>query len=270
MVVCGVPGAGKSTLARHLVDRWGAVSFASETFAQSLGAAGRTSSGDLTPQAIAHAYSAMAATVGAAIPTQKLVVAVGSFRAQDQRARFRAIAMNAGASITMLRIYCPTGIAAARVRSRIASGEHGPTENGIKRIDTELGHATDMDVVLTNDTSIEHLHRRADSMIEFLMRRSNADPPAAAALKERFEELAALEFALVRTLIEPKRFSMGTRREAASVVEQELQRSRLRIRELRHCLLLGMSKPIESHIEATLQQATDAWIDTCDRLGAME
>ena len=28
IIVCGVPGAGKSTLALHVADRWGAVSLA--------------------------------------------------------------------------------------------------------------------------------------------------------------------------------------------------------------------------------------------------
>src|ERR1700687_1717991 len=92
IIVCGVPGAGKSTLARHVVDRWGAVSFASETFAAELGGAGRTSSGDLTKQAIVHAYAAMGAAVTASLAAGALVLAVGSFRTEDQRRRFRDIA----------------------------------------------------------------------------------------------------------------------------------------------------------------------------------
>ena len=60
IIVCGIPGAGKSTLAHRAVERWAAVSFASETFAEELGAAARTASGDLSKEAIAHAYAAMA------------------------------------------------------------------------------------------------------------------------------------------------------------------------------------------------------------------
>jgi predicted kinase len=176
IIVCGVPGSGKSTLARHVIDRWGAVSFASEQFADELGAAGRTSSGDLTKEAIVHAYSAMAAAVAAALATSKLVVAVGSFRSADQRSRFRDIAKRAGASVTTLRIVCPVEVAAKRV---IARGERGPTEDAIRQIDIELGRAGDIDAVLTNDTSIEHFHRRADAMIEFLVCGSGRDPPVA-------------------------------------------------------------------------------------------
>src|SRR5215510_7688424 len=98
LIVCGIPGAGKSTLARRAVDRWNAVSFASETFAEALGAAARTASGDLTQEAILHAYTAMAAAVEDALSRYRLVIAVGSFRSEEQRRRFRDIATSAGAS----------------------------------------------------------------------------------------------------------------------------------------------------------------------------
>ena len=165
IIVCGVPGSGKSTLALHLVDRWRAVSFASETFAEELGAAARNPSGDLTKEAILHAYSAMGAAVAASLATSKLVLAVGSFRAEDQRKRFRDIATNAGASATTLRIVCPVATAAERVRSRRAHGERGPSESAIHQIDAELRRASDIDVVLTNDTSIGHFHQRIDGMM---------------------------------------------------------------------------------------------------------
>jgi predicted kinase len=169
IIVCGVPGSGKSTLARHVVDRWGAVSFASETFAAELGGAGRTSSGDLTKQAIVHAYAAMGAAVTASLAAGALVLAVGSFRTEDQRRRFRDIASSTGAGVTALRIVCPIETAANRVRARIALGEHGPTEKAIGQIDDVLSRASDIDVVLTNDTSIERFHRRADAMMEALL-----------------------------------------------------------------------------------------------------
>jgi predicted kinase len=169
IIVCGVPGAGKSTMALRVVDRWGAAYFASESFADELGAAARTSAGDLTEQAIVHAYSAMGAAVAASFATKKLVLAVGSFRAEQQRGRFRDIASRAGASVTTLRIICPIETAAKRVQTRIASGERGPTERAIQKIDAELSRASDIDLVLANDSSIEHFYREADATIERLV-----------------------------------------------------------------------------------------------------
>src|SRR5262249_32357338 len=138
IIVCGVPGAGKSTLAERMVERWHAVSFASETFARQLGPAARAASGDLSGEAIAHAYGAMGDGVRASFASGGFVVAVGSFRAEEQRQRFRAIAEQAAALATTLRVECPVELAAHRVRERIARGEHGPTERSIRGIDAAL------------------------------------------------------------------------------------------------------------------------------------
>jgi predicted kinase len=189
VIVCGVPGSGKSTLAHRAVERWGAVSFASETFAEELGAAARTASGDLSKEAIAHAYSAMAAAVTEALARSQLVVAVGSFRSEEQRRRFREIATGAGASVTTLRVVCPIDAAAKRVQLRLASGERGPTADAMLQIDVALSRATDIDFVLTNESSVEHFHRRVDAMIQALA--WGFDHHASnAAIARRAEELA--------------------------------------------------------------------------------
>jgi predicted kinase len=169
LIVCGVPGAGKSTLALHMISRWRAVSFASEAFADTLGAAGRTSSGDLTEEAIVHAYSAMVDEVAAALATSKLVLAVGSFRTTEQRRRFRSVAELTKADVTTLRIMCPIDKAAGRVRERIARGGHGPSERAIGRINAELDRASDIDMVINNTSSVAHFYRRADKIMGTLL-----------------------------------------------------------------------------------------------------
>jgi len=166
IIVCGVPGSGKSTFALHAANRWGAVRFASETFAEQLGAAARTASGDLSKEALVHAYSVMGAAVSDSLATNKLVVAVGSFRSKEQRRRFQDIAISSGAGFVTLRIVCPIETAAKRVRSRLSSGEQGPTADAMLQIDAELNRAKDIDAVLTNDSSIEDFHRQVDSVIE--------------------------------------------------------------------------------------------------------
>jgi len=165
IIVSGVPGAGKSTFARRAVDRWGAVSFASETFADELGPAARSMTGDLTPEAIAHAYAAMGAAAASALAEGKFVVVVGSFRSVGQRQRFRDVAKYAGASVTTLRIVCPVEIASQRV---VARGERGPDEKAIRQIDAQFAGADDIDAVLANDSSIEHFHQRLDAIMERL------------------------------------------------------------------------------------------------------
>ena len=169
LIVCGVPGSGKSTFALRAAERWGAVRFASETFAEELGPAARTASGDLTKEAIAHAYSAMGAAVADALATNKLVIAVGSFRSEEQRSRFRAIAKSRGASVRTLRVVCPVETAAKRISARLALGERGPDEKALRQIEDGLNGADDIDLVLTNDSSMEDFHGRIDSVLEPLI-----------------------------------------------------------------------------------------------------
>lgn len=169
LIVCGVPGSGKSTFALRAAERWGAVRFASETFAEELGPAARTASGDLTKEAIAHAYSAMGAAVADALATNKLVIAVGSFRSEEQRSRFRAIAKSRGASVRTLRVVCPVETAAKRISARLALGERGPDEKALRQIEDGLNGAADIDLVLTNDSSMEDFHRRIDAVLEPLI-----------------------------------------------------------------------------------------------------
>jgi predicted kinase len=168
VIVCGVPGSGKSTLARYVADRSGAVWFASETFAEELGADARTPAGDLSKEAIAHAYSAMALAVEDALASNKTVIAVGSFRSEEQRRRFRDVARRSGVGAVTLRVICPIEIAAKRVRLRRAFGERGPGEEAIRQIDAELNCASDVDITVTNESSIEDFERRIDSAIRVL------------------------------------------------------------------------------------------------------
>ena len=165
IIVCGVPGSGKSTFAVRAADRWGAVRFASETFAEQLGDAARTASGDLSKQAIAHAYTAMGAAAKDALANNRLTVVVGSFRSEEQRGRFREIAKNAGAHATILRVVCSAGMAAERIRARLAFGERGPTQETISQIGAELDQASDIEIMLTNNLSLQCFYQKVDAVM---------------------------------------------------------------------------------------------------------
>ena len=84
--------------------------------------------------------------------------------------------------MTTLRIGCPVETAAQRVRSRIARGEGGPSEETIRQIDDVLNRASEIDAVLINDTSIEHFHQQIDTIIQSLESASDSDTPAAAVI----------------------------------------------------------------------------------------
>jgi predicted kinase len=111
----------------------------------------------------------MGAAVADALATNKLVIAVGSFRSEEQRSRFRAIAKTSGAGVTMLRVVCSVETAAKRIRARLALGERGPDEKAIRQIEDGLNRADDIDLVLTNDWSMEDFQHRIDVVLEPLI-----------------------------------------------------------------------------------------------------
>jgi predicted kinase len=168
IIVCGVPGSGKSTFALRAAERWGAMRFASETFAEQLGTAARDDSGDLSREAIVHAYSAMRAAAKEALEQHKLVVAVGSFRSEEQRKWFREIARSSDATPTTLRIVCRIETAAERVRLRTTLGERGPSFSTIRDIDDQLNRAADIDLAVINDSSMEGFCTQIDAIFASL------------------------------------------------------------------------------------------------------
>ena len=139
----------------------------------------------------------MGAAVRDSLATNRLVVAVGSFRSEEQRKRFRDIATSSGATVITFRIVCPVETAAIRIRSRRALGERGPSEKAIRQIDAELNRASDFDLVLTNASSVKDFHRRIDAVFQVLELDSDHDASTATVM-QRLEKLAIDEIALGR------------------------------------------------------------------------
>ena len=126
----------------------------------------RDSAGDLTQQAIAYAYTAMATAVKTSLSVNPLVLAVGSFRSEDQRRQFREIGTLVDARVITVRITCPAEMAARRVGARRADGENGPDEKAIRRISAEeWTERNDIDINIRNEASIEALQKSADALI---------------------------------------------------------------------------------------------------------
>jgi hypothetical protein len=60
---------------------------------------------------------------------------------------------------------CPVDTAAKRIRARLALGERGPDEKAIRQIEYGLNGADDIDLVLTNDSSMGDFHCRIDALL---------------------------------------------------------------------------------------------------------
>jgi predicted kinase len=107
----------------------------------------------------------MAMAAKRALQASTLVLTIGSFRAQEHRRRFRDMATGIGAQVTIVRISCSAEIAADRVLARRAEGENGPNEAAIRHISAELDRADDVELIISNDGSIELLCKRADALM---------------------------------------------------------------------------------------------------------
>jgi predicted kinase len=130
-----------------------------------LGPHARNSAGDLSDKAIEYAYDTMEREVAKALTKFNLVLAVGSFRSERRRNRFRGVGEQRGAGVIILRVACSGSIAAQRVLARLAHGEEGPDRAAIDRIESELARATDIDIVLHNESSIDEFRQRTDELM---------------------------------------------------------------------------------------------------------
>ena len=70
--------------------------------------------------------------------------------------------------MTTLRIVCSAKTAAERIRARLAFGERGPTQETIFQIGAELDQASDIEIVLTNNLSLERFYKKVDAIMHIL------------------------------------------------------------------------------------------------------
>jgi hypothetical protein len=67
-----------------------------------------------------------------------------------------------------LRIVCSAETAAERIRARLAFGERGPTQETVFQIGVELDQASDVEIMLTNDSSLECFEQKVDAVMHIL------------------------------------------------------------------------------------------------------
>jgi predicted kinase len=159
LIVCGMPGAGKSTFAQCIGSATDSMIFESDEYLRQLygeGGAGHDAAGDFTSEALARVYQAMLAGVRAALAAQfrGLILIVGSFRSFDQREMFRNLSSEHTVRVVTVAVECDLDMAVKRVEMRVASGGHGPTPNAMSEIATKIGDASDVDLHISNRGSL--------------------------------------------------------------------------------------------------------------------
>jgi uncharacterized protein len=130
VLVGGLPGTGKTTVAGGLADRLGAVLLGSDRVRKELAGLGPTQpaaapyrSGLYAPAWTAATYAALLERAGVLLGRGESVVLDASWADPDRRAEAAALAAAATADLVELRCVAPAAVAAARLRERAGTGQ---------------------------------------------------------------------------------------------------------------------------------------------------
>jgi len=129
VLVGGLPGTGKSTLAAALADATGWSVLRSDEIRKDLAGAGHTAAATAAPEAGLYrpevtdaTYRALLERARTALELGEPVVLDASWSADRHRRAARALAEDTAADLVELRCVAPAGVAAERIRARLAAG----------------------------------------------------------------------------------------------------------------------------------------------------
>jgi uncharacterized protein len=137
-LVGGLPGTGKSTVARALADATGAILVSSDHIRANrraagivAGASGRYGRGAYTPAARAEVYAVLRAEAQSLLAAGRSVVLDASWIDATERRRAAGLAADTDADLIQVRCTAPQSLAADRIRAR--TGTESEATPGIAR-----------------------------------------------------------------------------------------------------------------------------------------
>jgi predicted kinase len=126
LLVCGLSGTGKSTVASGISKRLGIEILQTDSVRQQLVREGTLPADDdvarYRPENRERVYDAMFATAGEMLAQHSSVILDGTFLARSQRECAAALAHRHGARWLIIRCECPLEVAQARIAARLAEG----------------------------------------------------------------------------------------------------------------------------------------------------
>lgn len=129
ILVCGLPGTGKSTYAREVARAFGAEHLRSDVIRKEMLGIPRTAhweggylEGPYAPDATERTYDEMRTRAAAALRAGGRVVADATFARRRWRDEFRAAAREAGVPCLVVHVTCPEDVVRARMVRRATDG----------------------------------------------------------------------------------------------------------------------------------------------------
>jgi predicted kinase len=159
VVVCGVPGVGKTAVAEHAVERLGAELFRTDVVRKEL-----FDEPQYTDEESLRVYEAL---LGRAVPELEAgrpAVLDGTFHDRNYRVAARSTADRAEVNCRFVKVECDEAVAKERIRAR----EDGVSDAGIE---THLMFREQFDplqvehVVVDNSGSLSNTHEQVDELV---------------------------------------------------------------------------------------------------------
>jgi predicted kinase len=119
VVVCGLPGVGKSTVAGLVADRLGGTRIRTDEVRQEL-----VANPEYTPEETARVYDELFARAERAIDEGEHVVLDGTFKDAERRERAANLAAEQDVPFRLLKVECTEQVATERIENR----EDDPSE----------------------------------------------------------------------------------------------------------------------------------------------
>ena len=141
VVMTGLSGSGKSTVALELAQRLGGVRVRSDVERKRLfgfAPQDRTGSGVYSPEATARTYDRMAQVARATLLAGVPAVVDGAFLKRVERDRYRALARELGVRFTLVSCEAPADVLRARVAARHRAGRD-PSEADVDILERQMG-----------------------------------------------------------------------------------------------------------------------------------
>lgn len=141
VVMCGLSGSGKSTVARHLAETMPAIRVRSDVERKRLFGLAPTARSDGSiygEDANRATYARLAEVARIVVDAGLAVVVDAAFLRRDERIAFRALAEALGARFTLLVCEAPLEVLRARVAARAAQGSDA-SEAGVDVLERQLG-----------------------------------------------------------------------------------------------------------------------------------